>query len=101
LSLIGLKLFVALKICGKADFQNLIGLSERIIFSEKLTVIYDSIQFDELIPNITLVLRQNVLIFSKPAIPVPKPGFLGYLLFCLCSLIQHGAIIKDKSHTGE
>jgi hypothetical protein len=58
-------------------------------------------QFDELIPNITLVLRQNVLIFAKPAIPGQKPGLLGYLLLDLCTQMQHGAMIKDKPHIGE
>jgi hypothetical protein len=58
-------------------------------------------QLDELIPNIILVLRQNALMLAKPAIPGPKPGFLGYHLFCLCPLIQHRAIVKDKLHIGE
>jgi hypothetical protein len=58
-------------------------------------------QFEELIPNITLLLRQDVLVFAKLTILGPKPGFLGYRIFCLCSLIQYGAVIKDKSHIEE
>jgi len=58
-------------------------------------------QLDELIPNITLVLRQNVGLFSKPAIPGPKPGFLGHLLLGLCPHIQYGAMTKDKPYIGE
>jgi hypothetical protein len=67
---------------------------------ETLTVICDSMQLDELISNITLVLRQDVLIFQKLAIR-QKPGFLGYSLLDLCSLMQHDAMINDKSHIGE
>ena len=33
-------------------------------------------QLDELIPNITSVLRQNNILFPKIAIKTQKPGFL-------------------------
>jgi hypothetical protein len=52
-----LKLFVALKKYGKAGFQNLVGLVTEFFSLKTFTVIHDSMQFDELIPNITLVLR--------------------------------------------
>ncbi len=58
-------------------------------------------QLDELIPNITLVLCQNILIVVKLAIPGQKPGFLGDLSLGLYSQMQHRAMINDKSHIGE
>jgi hypothetical protein len=58
-------------------------------------------QLDELIPNITLVWRQNASLFSKPAIWGPKSGFLGHLLLGLWSYLQNGAMTKDKPYIGE
>ena len=58
-------------------------------------------QLDELIPDITLVLPENVCLFSKPVIPEPKAGFLGHLLLGLSSHIRYGAMNKDKPYIGE
>jgi hypothetical protein len=77
-------------------FENLLDLGTNFFSAKIFVVIHDSMQLDELIPNITLVLRQNVCLFSKPVIQGPKPGFLGHLLLGLCSHIRYGAMTKDK-----
>ncbi len=74
---------------------------QKIFFKKPIFTIYGPMQLDELIPNITLVLRQNVCLFSKPAIPGPKPGFLRHLLLELCPHIQYGAMTKDEPYIGE
>ncbi len=58
-------------------------------------------QLNELIPNITLVLRQHVLMFVKLVILGHQPGFSGGLSLSLYSLMQCGAMINDKSHMEE
>ena len=58
-------------------------------------------QLDELIPNITLVLLQNVCLFSKPTIPGQKPRFLVHLLLGLGSQMQGSAMAKNKPYMGE
>ena len=76
--------------------KNLLDLGTNLFLAKIFVVIHDSMQLDELIPNITSVLRQNVCLFSKFAIPGPKPGFLGHLLLGLCSHIRYGAMAKYK-----
>jgi hypothetical protein len=82
-------------------FKNLLDLGTNFFSAKIFAVIHDSMPLDELIPNITVVLCQNVCLFSKAAIPGPKPGCLGHLLLGLCSHIRYGAMIKDKPYIGE
>ncbi len=58
-------------------------------------------QLNELIPSITLVLHQHVLMFVKLAIPRQKSGFSRNLSLGLYSLTQYGAMINDKLHMEE
>ena len=53
------------------------GKETDFFFREILTVIYDSMQLGELIPNITSVLRKNVPVFAKLTIPGQNPDFFG------------------------
>jgi hypothetical protein len=82
-------------------FKNLLDLGIDFFLAKIFVVIHDSMQLDELILNITFVLRQNVCLFSKPVIPRPKPGFEGDLLLGLCSNIEYGPMTKDKPYIGE
>ncbi len=82
-------------------FKNLLDLGTDFFLAKIFVVIHDSMPLDELILNITLVLCQNVCLFSKSAISGPKPGFLGHLLLGLCSHIRYGAMTKDKPYIGE
>jgi hypothetical protein len=79
-------------------FKTLSDLETNFFLPKILTIIYGSMQLDELIPNSTLVLLQNVCLFSKPAIPGQKPGFLGHLLLGLGSQMQGGAMTKNKPY---
>jgi hypothetical protein len=73
---IGPKLFWGFIKYGKTGFQNLVGHRNRLFF-EKHLLLYDSMQLDQLIPNITLDLHKNASIFAKLTIPGQKPGSLG------------------------
>ncbi len=77
-------------------FKNFLDLGTDFFLAKIFVVEHDSMQLDELILNITFVLRQNVCLFSKSAIARPKPGFLEDLLLGLCSHIEYGAMTKDK-----
>jgi hypothetical protein len=77
------------------------GTETDFFLEETLTVIYDWVQLNELISNIILVLRPNVLMFVKLVIPGHKSGFSGDLSLSLYSLMQHYAMINDKSHIEE
>jgi hypothetical protein len=48
---------------------------QKIFFGKPIVTIYGPMQPDELIPNITSVLHQNNVLFSKIAIRTQKPGF--------------------------
>ena len=82
-------------------FKNLLNLGTGFVSTKIFVVIHDSMQIGELIPNITLVLRQNVCLFFKTCDSGAEAGLLGHLLLGLCSHIQYGAMTKDKPYIGK
>jgi hypothetical protein len=94
----GLKSLKCLKNTKWLVFRIFSGTETDFFSQETHNVTYDLVQLKELISNITLVLRQQILMLAKLVIPGHKPGFFGDLSLTLYSLMQHGAMISDKSH---
>jgi len=61
-------------------FQVSMHICENFFFEKTLFIVYGSMQLDELIPNITLVLHQNHAFFIKTRIWGQKSGFFGRLI---------------------
>lgn len=58
-------------------------------------------QLNELIPNITLLLRQNGTVLAKLIILGRKPGYQGNFCCRLYPQVRDGAMTNDKLHIGE